>query len=353
MLSSIQCDEERPRCSNCARYDSECVYAPATEPRTLTHTPESGGERTPSTDRDELPLQELELLHQWTIGTHAGFDDDLEVWRVDVPRLGLRFPFLFRGIMAVSALELACRAPGAGLRVHYIHLAAHHQDRGLPEYRAALHGVTEENVTALLAYSLLTTMYSAVATATAGDIFNNTSALEWFMLHRGVSDWPLMWPEWLASGPLHSHFRRWHMAPVDPGLNPDDWRLQKLQVQLVKTGGELAASERAHYEAAVRWLRQAFALTFAAPGRALAPKDAVFFWVEHVDAGFVELLARQQPRAVALMLFACVLVKRAQESAFMAGLADSMVRELVPCLDGRDVFLEWVDWPCRVVGGLE
>lgn len=63
---------------------------------------------------EQLPLIELELLHNFTTKTYTTLTADpclWEFWRDDVVQLGLGCDYIMRAVLAVSALHLAYHRP--------------------------------------------------------------------------------------------------------------------------------------------------------------------------------------------------------------------------------------------------
>ena len=71
--------------------------------------------------------------------------------------LGFRYPFLMRGILAVSALHLARLHPESSQ--HWLVVAASHQEQALPAYRFIINDVgrnmDDGNIHAVNAYAIL------------------------------------------------------------------------------------------------------------------------------------------------------------------------------------------------------
>ena len=115
-------------------------------------------------------MRDLALLHQWSVSTCYGFGDDflddVMPWRDHLPVLAQQFPFLMRGMLALSALHLAKNATNAHTRVKFLRTAAYHQDLALPEYRGMLLDVTRENAVPVLAFSAMLAIYSFAAPKT-------------------------------------------------------------------------------------------------------------------------------------------------------------------------------------------
>ncbi|ORX97950.1 hypothetical protein BCR34DRAFT_158633 [Clohesyomyces aquaticus] len=362
----IKCDEEKPQCSNCARYNSECVYPSVPsdcvrDPALAANSNRSPPFKTPDSsiedqpvprgraDDEELPLQDLALLHQWTISTYAGcgdsFPGEADPWRIEVPKLGQQFPFVMRGVLAVSALHLARQTADPAEKSRYVQLAAYHQDLALPEYRHAITSVCEDNIHAVVAFSALTTLYCMAAPREPGSLFVDGMP-EFVFLHRGVGEFPPLWRHWVNNGPLRSQMHRRQVPLVDSTLNPDDFRLMTLQHFLTNLYPE-EQHEAVHYLDALYWLRQAFALTYSPESR-IGPKYATMFWMEKVDQGFLELAAQHKPRAFILLAYSCILINRAEGFWYLEGLAQNLLVEMKPYI--TDEFLPWIEWPLQVCG---
>ncbi|KAF2004428.1 hypothetical protein P154DRAFT_43109 [Amniculicola lignicola CBS 123094] len=359
----IKCDEEKPQCANCARYSSECVYPSHSDLKdtgsiSASTTPPLA--RTPEYRNDEprlqfhhvaheLPMRDLTLMHQWAISTCHGFGEfpgDSDPWQIDIPIQGQQYPFLMRGILAVAAAHLAKMTSDPAVRYTYVELAAYHHDLALPDYRSAIQNVTEQNITAVLAFSTLTTVHSLAAPR---DITNHqfgSRIYEWMFLHKGVGDIPPHWLPWIDSGPLKGQLRRRRLQPIEPTFNPDDYRLVGLHALLMNLSVE-EQHEGVHYEEALFWLRQAFVHTIS-PASVLGNKYAVLYWVEHLPQGFMDLLRLERPRALILLAHCCVLLKRAEAYWYMEGSAENILMEIKPFLG--EEFLPWIEWPLQICG---
>ncbi|KAF2114918.1 hypothetical protein BDV96DRAFT_87955 [Lophiotrema nucula] len=365
-LTHLQCDEEKPQCGNCARYSAECVYPspsaetprdPASASTSTTpppiQTPESIVEEPPIAPCPpgvhDLPVRDLALMHQWSVSTCFGFGDDFagdaDPWRVDVPIMGQHHHFLMRGILAVTALHLSRMALDPAVKIKYVQLAAYHQDLALPEYRAAIVNVTEDNVAAILAFSALTTVYSFAVPKDHGSSFSG-GAPEWVFLHRGVGEIPVQWQAWIDRSPLQHEMHRRRLGIIDTTVNPEDYRLMGLHGMFISLSDE-EQGETVYYENALHWLRQAFAHTFSMDSR-LGSKYAVLFWVERVEQGYLELLAMHKPRALILLAHCAILLKRASKFWYFEGFAEHVVSELKPYLS--EEFLPWMEWPLQEIG---
>lgn len=361
-----QCDEDKPKCSNCSRYNAECIYPTPSCDNQLDHATNSRPTtsspiQTPKSILKEVPIslcpnefrdvsiRDLALMHQWSTCTSHGFGDGFpgasKPWCIDVPILAQDYPFLMRGILAVTALHMSRLTTDETLSYEYIQLAACHQDHALPAYRAALADVTEQSVHAVLAFSTLIMVYSIAAPKGPSTMFA-TGAPEWVFLHRGVGDIPPQWQYWINAGPLHSQMHRRRLQPIEPTFNPDDSRLLALHTILFSFS-HYEQSDTIHYEETLYWLRQAFAHTFC-PASGLGSKYAVFYWIEHVPQGYFDLLRLHKPYALILLAHCCILIQRVAGSWYLDGFAKHVLHELKPLLSNE--YLPWIEWPLEACG---
>ncbi|PVI07667.1 hypothetical protein DM02DRAFT_648714 [Periconia macrospinosa] len=355
----IKCDEIKPRCSNCQRHGATCSYVKPssdTDPSTSrsqgrsSQSPESG-RRSTSIDLSPgeiFAAHDVALMHQWSVATCYGFGDefpgDVNPWRDDLPRLAQQHPFLMRAILAVSALHIARSSPCPTERAKYLRIAAHHQDFAFPAYRETLDKVNKDNAPAILAFSAILVVYQ-FATPQDGKPFASGRP-EWFFLHRGLGEVPAHWHSWIDGSFLSRQMDRRRVHPVDPSVNSDDFRLVALQDMLYEMCGD-KEEELAVYLDALDWLRQAFAHSCNASSR-MGPKYAILFWIERVPQGYVDLLAQQEPAAVIMLTFCCVLIKRASHFWYYEGFAEHVLGELWPLVGEDNV--RWIEWPLMVCG---
>lgn len=181
------------------RYSESCVYPPTKgnrsslkEPVESSYHDQSLKELSP--DTTGLNLRDLTLLHQWSVSTHLGFGDRRggeKAWQNEVPRQGFQFPFLLRGVLAVTGLHMARLHPEQS--DEYLRDAANHQIQALPAYRFALKSITERNCHALFAFATLTSVYAFASPRKASGVLfsgatesQNEGLPEIFAFHRGL-----------------------------------------------------------------------------------------------------------------------------------------------------------------------
>lgn len=278
------------------------------------------------------------------------------MWRDEIPRIALKQPFLMRGLLAVSALQLARLLPAQ--KEHYLAVAAHHQNLALPSYRYLVedigHRMTPENCHAILAFGHLTTAYAFASQHPPGSILfaglcSSTGVPEWLYLLRGARGILGMAKDWIADGPLEFSLRG-IPETIDVSLSPEDFQLTALGVEIDRL---TASSPEEHHELdvyreALYLLRQAFAIPYQ-PGEILGVKFAVFNWVEMVSSEFLELLSSLKPVALVILAHLCILLKKCENFWYVKGAADRIIFEVNNILEGN--WRLWIAWPLQMVQG--
>jgi len=158
-----------------------------------------------------LPLQELELLHNFVTQTAATLNPDTLVQmliRTHMPQLGLKYEFLMRGLLAFSALHLA------HYRLeqydYYIAQAVHHYEAGLREASSLIPNINEENCTSLYLFSILTFQYNLAKPRKPDDFFltSEHGSADWLFLIKGSQHILQATYPSLLKGPFGALFKR-------------------------------------------------------------------------------------------------------------------------------------------------
>ncbi|KAK2129164.1 hypothetical protein NOF04DRAFT_1321531 [Fusarium oxysporum II5] len=104
----IKCDETKPACRNCQiRGTSECLYEAPEASRSAETLVLTGQGLQPV--NGIYTLQHLGLLHHFTSSTALTLSVHGQVqklWQVDIPHIGLSFPFVIHAILAFCS---SCR----------------------------------------------------------------------------------------------------------------------------------------------------------------------------------------------------------------------------------------------------
>lgn len=169
-------------------------------------------------DGPYLPIQDLELLHNFTTVTIPSLHTDLvrqKVWADDFVRLSFSKLYLLHAILALSALHLVSQDRS---RTELLALASAHQTAALRLAQPHIAHLTEAESVAIFAFSGFTALSACVETSLefqesdySGDPIG--AILSCFNLNRGIK---------LVLEPFREHF--FHNTFVRPALTFEDRR---------------------------------------------------------------------------------------------------------------------------------
>ncbi|KAL4886511.1 hypothetical protein BJY04DRAFT_74179 [Aspergillus karnatakaensis] len=209
----VKCDEQVP-CTACRKHKVECSLEGAgrgkpletsvTRPLKHHNVHTLPGSKQPSktnscpeayttTGFSKSCLLDLELMHHFTtktcmMGPHVL---DPSVFRDDLPRLGLQYPYLLHQLLALSAFH--CAYLRSDTRERYLFQGSEHQAHAVAGMRAALAGkMTEESSFTLFMTSalLMTSSFASHLKYRRNDddaMFPLAGMLEIMALVRGLS----------------------------------------------------------------------------------------------------------------------------------------------------------------------
>ncbi|KAL2256889.1 hypothetical protein VTK26DRAFT_965 [Humicola hyalothermophila] len=430
----IKCDERHPACLNCISHGVECPFlksgpaaSPAPAARQAASKPKSpssvslasASAPTPAPtpalmmlpEGEELPLLELELLHNFTTKTYTTLTADpclWDFWRGDVVQLGLRCDYIMRAVLAVSALHLAYHRPdrrdfysAQSILLH--RKASHSAMRAM----AAGTDMDIDTATNLFLFSMLTMFFALASPRRSnpdGTFFIGDSGFpDWaFLLGGGKSIMQVLgWERRLetAAAPFLVYGdSRWraHRAKLEelqrqheqqqqqsnrnqpspgsypspsssttsaattattatPGFSPSPpatLLLAPLRARITSTVTDPALL--ATYTHAVDELELALVVvrqdSDRDPG---APRDVLdaMVWLWEVSDSLVPLLRPDPaPRQEAVAIFAhfCVLLKHHESHWWLQGWADHLMARAREVLD--EEHSRWIEWPLRELG---
>ena len=312
------------------------------------------GALTPYQPLPPLPCgaspQDIELMHHFTTSTYAGLVDSKEVeymWQTEAPKIAMRFPFLMKGILAVSAMHLAYLQPQK--KKQWTMKALQYETSGLPSVRASMEQLGEDNCHALFAFSGLLVAYTQALNILESSAYWELDAIcKWFELVRGAHNVLFASLHWLQNGPFAPMLRS-PAFPVDYTLNPDDPILTNLYPLLMPH--EAASNEEKENlrvtRAALDQLRRVSAL----PYQTVSPtgfKATIYQWPGSVSHEYVMLVEKRTPEALIVLAFYSLIIKRAGKSWIMydSG-ASHLLRSIEACL--TEEWHSWLDYPKRQV----
>jgi hypothetical protein len=344
-------------CANCERLELRCSFefmTPMTFPRLSRGTLGTKDSRTvcmtsfnPSRGLSPsgFDTQTSELFHHFRSALYDSLAENCppSVWCVNIPQLGLEYPFVINGFLSISALHLASMVPQRSQELQILALAQ--SSLAMPSFRSLIKSPNSENIHALWIFSGAIVFY----TMALPDMFDrcrlpcrNDKRPHWFQITRGFMDF--LGNNWLElkEGPLgaliHGRYNDRDYAPE----NPNDEQFAKLQEMFSPNkSSSTQLSERSVeiYTATLEDLRQV-------AGRFYLPSvindSPLRYWAGSLRDEFAELLYDRDPRALVILAYYCVLLKRANHFWYLRDLGSGLLENIRKALPKE--WLPWIEW---------
>ncbi|KAL4801941.1 hypothetical protein BDV18DRAFT_68408 [Aspergillus unguis] len=357
----VKCDESRPVCANCARRQTDCEYDSSGPLRWMTDEPSRSPR--PLSDRQQAPpspdfsllgqfrsshsankgdtslpplnICDLELLLQWVNETHGIFTRNQQteaIWRTYVPEEAVAHQFLMHGILALSALHIACTRSARVLETgrDYLQIAISHQDQALALFREQLGDINSGNAKAMFAFAGITVLYAFGFPRTPEPTSTAVSDIvQAFVLMRGVQH--------ILNQAMSAIFEDRIWAPLrdlddyDPVLPAE---AQAALDQLNKaneacTRQDPILHDTILYRETIDHLSDLMAAVYSGMGFAMAGR-----WVIKLQQTFLDQLKDRRPLALVILAHFCAMFPRFQDVWFGADWGTRVVREVWNTLDG-------------------
>ncbi|KAJ9491171.1 hypothetical protein VN97_g2066 [Penicillium thymicola] len=292
-----------------------------------------------------LNVEDMHLFDHYLNHTYktisCGPETD-SVFRIIVPRLAAKFPFLLHGMLACSALHLASgKLPN---QRSYTLQAIQHQDQALPAFHLATTHVDSNNCQAILAYAFFLVVYGLSSESEDETLFlgNNqrtSSSPNWIrLLRNGCSMLCNNWSE-LKHGPLAPFAALWR-DDIGVTVDPNDPLLVYLLSAISESSEAVASGQRflnndvhIYRDAAVK-LAGAFEFTRRF-GASLSVWDALNSWLTQVLPEYFDLLDQNHPEALLLLSHYAILLKPLQAEWFLNGRVTKLMDEIGRRLEGN------------------
>ncbi|KAM5341551.1 hypothetical protein ACJ41O_014582 [Fusarium nematophilum] len=383
----LQCDEVRPTCTACVRHDHPCDY-PFTVTATRCPTPSSGYSAarsntpalqsdeasltsslsapcfagsgpTPSSPTTNFVLDDLALLHHWTLSTSldivksSGGD---YYWQRLLPQIAFRHAFVMHGILSLAALHLAYRHSADRRRL--VLIAAHHHNMALQGFQEGITKMSDDNSDALFVCTSLNIVYvfgvfGPLCDDSVPDRKSQVLGAEWIPMTRGVEAVLRPVYERVRLGPLSPLLGLGNWDELDPDHQPVAHDAHYRSIQ-----GVWVHSSDAHvYDKVLHLLRKCNA--YMRQFKVMDPEvtvqwgynqawSAPFIWLHFAPDEYFELLLQRQPPALLIFAYLGTLFHGLNDYWFMDGWGRSMVDVANELLG--EYWSRWMAWPKQVVG---
>jgi len=302
-------------------------------------------------------MGDLDLLHYYTtsdLTPTSGNDEYPVVWQTVAAKLAMDHPFLMHGMLATSAIHLSRLFPER--QEEHAILAANHMNLALPFLLPEAMNITEQNSSAIFAFSALVAFYATAAPHPPGGLlFPGTRRpdetpdrlnLITGTLAIGSSAWQEMALSLMTTSPDHR-------LQLDGPGNPNSatplqslFNLHLVALHSLYSDSMSSTPDQVHeysiYLTALRGLQENFSVPVS------PVKVPPHQWVTKIPHEYITFLRERRPGALVLLAYLCVLLKKAESDWRMDGLAQQLmaaiVKNLPSCWDC------WIQWPLNQVG---
>ncbi|KAF2215115.1 hypothetical protein CERZMDRAFT_35456 [Cercospora zeae-maydis SCOH1-5] len=358
----VKCDETKPRCAPCNRLDLDCTWpnpggsasgegvgqnaSPTPSPSWSSNIPNTPDpHQHPSSEPPDLAIADLKLLHFWTLNTSLTCTSQttLHTYQSVLVELGFKFPYLLRGILALSALHRATVYPSE--RKELMFKSSEHYDAAISAYLDALKNPDPATCAPVFALSGILYMHQLGMAQVQRPEDPIAAICSWIQVVRGVR--AMIVPHWqrlIAS----------EVAPIIAGAQGRgdiDKTVRTEVMQLMDMIDEHIENpeHRTSYVEAVNALNAIFVELRAFGER--PPQDAVgllMAWLASgVDERFVELLFAREQCTLVLMAYFAVLFQVKQSSWFIRGWPTWTLE----CVERQlsEELWKWIEWPRTMI----
>ncbi|KAK6850977.1 C6 zinc finger protein [Apiospora arundinis] len=344
----VKCDEKRPACGNCTKYNAVCDFlASENELPVSMHAQPRG-----------LDMQDLELLHNFTTRTCATLSDSLilvDFYRISAVQYGLKEEYIMRTLLSVSASHLAYHRHEK--QRHYQSLAMSHHQIAAKSAMELMASPTRSQAEGLFLFSVLTIFY-ALGCPRRDDKFilvGESGFPNWMFLLQGTKSFT---SSIAGSGtdtvlaPLLNHGAdRWLARPAaarDRGTPSSKVHEHIDSIQELIALRQPDARLRGIYAHAIEELQKSFSVLEADPHGGRCGITDAFVWIFEVAADFLPLLRDTTQEAVAIFAFFTVFLNKAGSQWCLHGWADHLIDKCYTLLD--EEHRNWIQWPLEEMG---
>ncbi|TEA12375.1 Protein RTA1 [Colletotrichum sidae] len=324
----------------------------------------SGISHTSFADTPNFDIQDLALLHHWTISTSVdiyktpGADS---LWQRTLPQIGFQYPFVAHAILSLAALHLA-HMEGSPSSPYVVEATRHHEI-ALVGFHECVNNLTRENSEALLAWSFLNLLYVfsiskqlSHATELSSPRLRKDRLLgvEWIPMVRGID---------AVLGPQYDFLREGRMAgALSLGnwheLNLENHASDAVDQELCRLRDAWRSSSDAEvYDEALHIMRKC--LMYAKQFDTMDEETLAQWGFNRAWAGpmafihfapqqYFTLLHQRQPHSLILFAYFGAFLHMLDDYWFLEGWG----RDIVGAVDELlgSYWQPWICWPIQTVG---
>ncbi|KAL4794085.1 hypothetical protein BDV19DRAFT_205547 [Aspergillus venezuelensis] len=349
----IKCDEARPACSACVRYNVPCIPK---VPKTSSSAPALGtsGEssriaspaQSPSTTRSSLTIWEFELLHNWITRVTEAFEVSPgfhNAWRDRAVKEALNHEWFLHMILILSALHMALTKHPSFTETHRAFILQGCSD-ATTRFRQEAENPSDRNCHAVQAFPFLLTIYALALGQLDREVKSEAVILDEMIGimvlikgHRLVEDTTnpfiaLQNDHWVQEGDFRGDQAD---AQFDSELI---LALRQLQLWIEGSSDSLAA--KAINTGAVRAFMPGLEFHVHRNVRALA-------WPTEVESNYLDLLRQRNPTAMVILAYYAVVLGQSSSQWWCANWGVRLGSVIVSILPAE--YREAIAWPLQML----
>ncbi|KAL4967084.1 Zn(II)2Cys6 transcription factor domain-containing protein [Aspergillus stella-maris] len=354
----IKCDEARPACSACVRYNVPCIpkvpKTSSSRPSSSAPAPGTSAEssriaspaQTHSPRRSSLTIWEFELLHNWTIQVSESFEVSPgfhNAWRDRAVKEALNHEWFLHMILVLSALHMALTKHPSFTETHRAFILQGCSD-ATTRFRQEAENPSDRNCHAIQAFPFFLTIYALALGQLDREVKSEAAILDEIIGimvlikgHRLVKDTTnpfiaLQDDHWVQEGDFRGD-------QTDAQFD-SDLTLALRQLQPWIEGSSDSLSVKAINTEAVRAFIRGLESHLHRNVRALA-------WPTEVESNYLDLLRQRNPTAIVILAYYAVVLGQSSSQWWCANWGVRLGSVIVAILPAE--YREAVSWPLQML----
>lgn len=305
-------------------------------------------------------IMDVELMHHYTASAYTTIafpvhSDVQDALQNDLPKEGLRYPFLMHQILAFAGFHLAYTQPQR--RHIYLKQASQHQNFTIHGMRKTLSGaVSSENCHATYATSIFICL-GAFAVYPCYETYNTffspiDSIAEIFTLITGMGLILFTSDEELRAGPLKKLFTWRNEGSSSDHPCPElSGRLPLLEAQLDESSIEPGEEVKTCMKKATAALEECLNRVSQRGGLGHAALRAAFLWPLLLSTQYLEWIKCRHPAAMVILAhYALILHSAEADCWYLRGWGRAIAESVADTLAGTP-WLSLARWPISIIRG--
>ncbi|KAH7237761.1 uncharacterized protein BKA55DRAFT_597197 [Fusarium redolens] len=318
------------------------------------------------TTTQTLELNQLHLLHHWTISTSVDLcrcPKTLYIWQEALPQIGIRYPFVLHALLGLAALHIAHQSPTDRTRSWLVGM--YHHNEALTGFQKEISIITEENSEALFTWSICNVLYvfaisnpfheavDGIPTSSILAQKEKVLGTEWIPMIRGME---------AVLEPTHNYLRFGRMKAIMSlgnwyELDPDQDSQGPEDACFCRVRETWSNSDCAEiYEEALQILRKC--RLYSSQFRDMDSEtrnswgynkewSGPLMFIHFAPDSYFSLLRQRQPPSLILFSLFGALLHSVRNYWFLEGWGKAIVEVIADVLGSY--WKEWLLWPLQVV----